>query len=115
MHPILSHYPPRHAAAVASPVGYYDGVMGDDFAEPMCDTFVRKAPDGVISHVILTRLPSGASIARLPDDKVDIAFENLPPGWKRLQSKLERLGFVEIVEAKLLGIVSVDWEPPKNP
>jgi hypothetical protein len=38
-------------------------------------------------------------------------FENHPDVWRDALAKLEKLGFVELHEARNIGLVPLGWEP----
>ena len=75
-------------------------------------TFVRKHGDA-FEHTDFTRHEDGS--AGFVADGHAAIFECHPDAWQRALAELERLGFVELAEARESGFVPAEWQPtPEN-
>lgn len=71
--------------------------------------FVRKR-GAAFEHTDFTRFYDGS--AYFVADGYTAIFECSPDAWQQALAELERLGFVELSEARVSGFVPADWQPP---
>ena len=74
-------------------------------------TFGRKRGD-TFEHTDFTRHEDG-SAGFVADGQFAI-FECHPDAWQHALAELERLGFVELKEARETGVVPGDWQPTRD-
>lgn len=71
-------------------------------------TFIRKRGEA-FEHTDFTRHGDGSS-GFLADGHYSI-FECHPDAWQHALKELEERGFVELSEARELGLIPPDWQP----